>query len=444
MNITQIKNDGLTVEVELNFVKEDYADKKKKALNKFRRETDIKGFRKGNAPMSLVEKLHGGAALVDSINELISDNLNKYITDNKLEIIGEPLPIEDKDSKNDWENEGNFNFKFEIALAPKFDVSLSTDDKIVSYDVTVSAKAKEEYKENLYKQSAKLESCDTASEDDFVLADFVQGDKKVDTVYVSMKTLKEKEAKELFLGKKKGDEFDVDVVKTFPSDVDRAAMLKMKKEELEGLAPVWHVVVTDIKTYVDAKPGKELYDQLFGEGVVKDEKGFDEKVDQRMQEECKQESNYRFALDAKEYLIKKADIKLPEDFLKRWLFNANEGKFTMEEIEKDFPMFLKDFCWQTISQKIMRDQKLEVTKEALLEETKNLARYQFAMYGMSNVPEEHIVKYAQSMLQDEKQSRRIYEKVESDVVIGYVRSVVTLEEKKIASDKIRKMNEQQQ
>lgn len=439
MKITELKKDDLQIQVEMNFGKEDYAEKKKKALNKFRREADIKGFRKGMAPMTLVEKMHGHSALVDSINELISETLNKYIQDNKLEIIGEPLPNEDKESKNDWLSGEEFEFVFDIALAPKVNLMLTAEDKIPFYEVKMTAKDKKEYKENILKQYGKLENCETVKDEDFMVSDFVQGDKKVENTYVSMKSI-ENEDKAMFLGKKAGDSFDIDVNKVFHNETDRATMLKMKKEELAGLEPMWHMTIKEVKNYVDAVPGEELYTMVFGKDVVKTEEEFDQKLSEKMAEQYAQESDYRFMLDARKYLMDKANIKIAEDFMKKWLFAANDGKFKMEEIEKEFPLFLQDFSWQTISRYIMKEQKLEVKREDLMAQARKLAAYQFSMY-INNVPEEYLNKYAESILSSEKDGRRVYEKVEEDMVLGYVRSVVTLDKKSISSDELRKMNE---
>ena len=400
MEVKELVNDGLTIRLSFHFVKEDYADSRKKLLNRFRRSADIKGFRRGMAPMALIERLYGGQALVEAVNELISNSLNNYIEEHKLTVIGEPLPVEDAEARNDFDGGEEFDFTFDIALAPKFDLSVSADDHIPYYTVPVTDKEKEEYKKQLYKQYSRLENCDEVKDGDFVVADMTQGDRKVDASYIAMNVLHE-EAKALFLGKKAGDELDVDVVRTFPNEADRAAMLRVKKEELEGMEPVWHLTVKEIKNYVDAVPGKELYDALFGPDKVHDEAEFDKAVTERMTGEFKQESDYRFMLDAREYLMNKADIKVPEDFLKRWLYQVNEGKFTKEDIDKDFPMFIKDFKWQTVEGRIMADNKLEVTKDDINAEALKLARYQFAMYGLNNVPEEHLKGYAANILADD-------------------------------------------
>ena len=178
---------------------------------------------------------------------------------------------------------------------------------------------------------------------------------------------------------------------------------------------------------------------LFGKDTVKSEEEFDAKLAERMAAEYAEETEYRFILDAREYLINKANIALPEEFMKRWLFAANQGKFTMEQIEQEFPAFAKDFRWQTITQKIVKEQKLEIKKEDMLEQAKKLAKYQFASYGIPNVPEEYLVKHAESLITNENESRRIFEKVEETKVLDYVRSVVTIEKKKISLDKFQKL-----
>lgn len=441
MNIQEIKNDGLVAQVALQFGKEDYADKKKKSLNKFRREADIRGFRKGQAPMSLIEKMHGHAALSDAINELISEGLNKYIQDNNLTVIGEPLPNEEKESKNDWENGENFEFVFDIALAPQFELNLSADDKIPYYEVSATEKAFKEYKTNVLKQYGQLEACETVKNDDFIIADLVQGENRIENTYISLQTITDQAAKDLFLGKKAGESLTLNVNEVFTNETDRAAMLKVKKEELANIDPIYTVEIKEVKNFVPAKPTQELFDQMFGAGNVADEAAFDAKLKERLADENKQESDYRFMLDARQYLLDKTNIQLPEEFMKRWLFYVNDGKFTMEEIEKDFPLFLKDFRWQSIAQRIMKEQNLEVTREALVEQASRLAAYQFAMYGLNNVPEEHLTKYAETLLANEKEGRRIYEKVEENLVLDYVRATVTIEKKKATIDKLRKMNE---
>ena len=438
MKVTQKKVDDLNLTVTIAIEKEDYAEARKKKLNEFRRNAEIKGFRKGMAPMGLIEKVHGGQALAEAINTIVSEELNKFIESKKLNILGEPLPSE-KEDKNDWDNPDKFSFSFDMGLAPKVEVALSAEDKIPYYTVTTSAKAVEDYKNGLLKQFGQLQSTDTASEDDFMIVDFAAGDQKIEDAYVALRSITSPTIKKNFVALPKGGEKDVDIAKTFTNEADRAAMFKVKKEELATLPKKWHMTVKDIKTFVNAPLTQATFDQIFGEGNVKDEKEFDAKVKERLQEEYAQESGYRFMIDAKEYLINKAAITLPDEFMKRWLFVANDGKFTKEDIEKEYDLFAKDFRWNMIRTNIMKDGKLKVTKEDVMAEAKKVASYQFAMYGMQNVPEEHLTKFAEQMLSDRQQADRIVEKVEDDLALEYIKKNITVENKKISLEKMREL-----
>lgn len=437
MKVTKNQVDDLNMTVNITLDKNDWAEPRKKKLNEYRRNADIRGFRRGMAPMSLIEKIHGGQALGEAVNTLVTDALNKFIDDNKLNVLGEPLPSE-KQSDNDWTNPDVFSFDFDIAVAPEVNLTVSAEDKIPYYTVTTTAAAVKDYKHGLLKQFGQLESADKAKEDDFVIADFVAGEQKVEGAYVALRSMSD-EVKKGFVGLKKDATKKVDIVKAFPNEADRAAMFHVKKEELETLPATWTMTVKDIKTFVDAPLTQATFDQIFGEGNCKDEAEFDAKVKERLQAEYAQESEYRFMIDAKEYLIDKAHIELPDAFMKRWIKFANDDKFTMEQIEAEYDLFAKDFRWNMIRTKLMKDQQLKVTKEDVMKQAKQMAAYQFAMYGMQNVPDEHLTKYAEQMLGDRQQADRILEKVQDDLVLDYVRKTVTLDKKKISLEKMREM-----
>jgi len=422
MKVTQKNADDLTLIVTLNIGKEDYTPKTKKILNDYRKNADIKGFRKGMAPISIIEKMHGRAALVDSVNALISDGLNDYINDNKLNIIGEPLPNETEQKPIDWENPADMEFVFDLALAPKIEINLSAKDKIVYHEVTISKEEKAKYRTNILKQFGQLGKADEIAEEDFIIADLVQADNRIEGTYIALRSIEDKKIKKQFIGKigkKAGDEFEIDVNKAFVNETDRATLLKVKKEELASIEPNYTVVVKEVKRFIDPEVNQELFDKMFGAGVVNNEEEFDAKIVERMSGE--------------------AAIAVPEEFLKRWLFSANEGKFSMADIEKDFGLFLKDFRWQMIRQYFVKEQNMQITKEELLEQAKKIASYQFAMYGLPNVPEEQLTQYAESLLTNEKESKRIFDKVEEDMVIGYVRSIVSLDKKPISIEKLHEL-----
>ena len=437
MKVTNNPVDDLNMTVSIALDKNDWAEPRKKKLNEYRRNADIRGFRRGMAPMSLIEKIHGGQALAEVVNTLVTDALNKYIEDNKLNLLGEPLPSE-KQSDNNWDDPDTFCFDFDLAVAPEVNLTVTADDKIPYYNVTVTKEAIKDYRHGLLKQFGQLESAEASKEDDFVIADFVAGEQKVEGAYVALRSMPEDVKKE-FVGLKKGDTRPVDIVKTFPNEADRAAMFHVKKEELATLPVEWTMTVKDIKTFVDAPLTQATFDQIFGEGKCKDEAEFDAKVKERLQEEYARESDYRFMVDAKEYLIDKAAIQLPDAFMKRWIKTANEDKFTMEQIEAEYDLFAKDFRWNMIRTKLMKDNDLKVAKEDVMKQAMSMASYQFAMYGMQNVPEEHLTKYAEQMLADRQQAERIIEKVEDDIALTWVRNNATLEKKKISLEKMREL-----
>ena len=434
MKIEQNRIDDLNLELSLTVSKEDYADNKKKRLSEYRKKAEFKGFRKGMVPMSLVEKMYGQNALVDSVNDVIAETLNNFIKENNLKVIGEPLPSEDT-PHNVWEDGNDFNFKFDIAQNSEVSFELSSADEVPYYTINVTEAAKKEMKENILKQYGSLEEGKKAKADDFLIVDFEQGDLKVEGTYVALRSIAEA-VKASFVGVKAGDVLDVNVNEAFENETDRAAMLKVSKDELAGLEPVFKMTVKNVKTFVNAPLTEETFEKAFG---VKTEAEFDAKIEERIRAEYAQEADYRFNKDARNFLVEKADVTVAEKFLKRWIYVINEGKFTMEDIEKEWDLFIADYKWQMVRSYLMEKYNVKVEEADLLASAKGFAAYQFAMYGMNNVPEEQLEAFAKNILSQEEQGRRILDKVEDDKTFDAVREVVTLKKKKISVEKFREL-----
>lgn len=437
MDIKENRVDDLNIGLTLTVAKDDYADKKKKRLNEYRRKAEFKGFRKGMVPMSLVERIYGQSALVDSVNDVISESLNTYIRDNGLHVMGEPLPSEEQ-PQVEWTDGNDFTFMFDMALTPEVKLELSKEDEIPYYNITVKDEAKKEMKDNLLRQYGSLEDGEAAGEEDFLIADFEQGDMKIEGTYVALRNVDEK-VRPSFVGLKPGDSIDVDVNAAFTNETDRASLLKVKKEELAGIQPVFRMTVKTVKTFKPAELNQDTYDRIFGEGEVKSEDEFDKKIADRLAAEYAQESEFRFSRDAREYLVNKAAISLPEKFLKRWITVTNEGKFTQEEIDREFPSFLNDFRWQMVRGFLAEKYNVKVEEDDMFSAAKAFASYQFAMYGLANVPDEQLATYAKSVLANDKERGRIYEQVEEQKVLNAVRADVTLKNKKISVEKFREL-----
>ena len=434
MNISQNRIDDLNLELTLTITKEDYADSFKKKLADFRKKADIKGFRKGMVPMSLVEKMYGQNALVDAVNDVISEGLNNFVHENNLKVLGEPLPSEEH-IQNEWVNGSEFTFKFDLAQNPEVSFELSKEDEVTYYTITVTEAAKNEMKDNLLKQYGSLEEGEAAKADDFIIVDFEQGDMKVEGTYVALRSVAEA-ARASFVGVKAGDVLDVNVNEAFENETDRASMLKVGKEELATLDPMFKMTVKNVKTFVNAPLTEETFEKIFG---VKTEAEFDAKVEERIRAEYAQEADFRFSKDAKAFLLEKANVTVAEKFLKRWIYVINEGKFTMEDIEKDWDLFIVDYKWQMVRGYLMEKYGVKVEEADLLASAKGFAAYQFAMYGMNNVPEEQLEAFAKNILSQEEQGRRILDQVENEKTFAAVREVVTLKKKKISVEKFREL-----
>ncbi len=437
MKLTKNNIDELNIEVALTVEPSDYAENRKKKLSDIRRRAEIKGFRKGMVPASLIEKMYGASALVDAVNEVISHELTSFIKDEKLSVIGEPLPA-DNQPENDWTNGNTFNFTFEIACNPEVKLEFGKEDKITSYEIKVSDEAKKEMKDNLLKQYGSLEDGGEAKADDFIIADLEQGENRIESTYIALRNVSEA-CKSQFLGVKAGDSFEVNVNEAFENEADRAALIKVKKEELEGIDPVYKLTVKTVKTFTSAPLTTETYDKIFGEGVVADEAGFDAKIEERLVAEYANETEYRLSRDIREYLVKKADLKLPETFMKKWLKVANEGKFTAEQIDKEFDAFAEDYRWSLVRDFLLKKYGVKIEQEDILASARGFAAYQFAMYGMPNVPAEQLDNYAKSILADENQSRRIVEQVESEKAIAAVKPELKINKKSVSVEQFREL-----
>ena len=434
MNIVENRIDDLNLELTLSIVKDDYAESMKKRLADFRKKADIKGFRKGMVPMSLVEKMYGQNALVDAVNDVISEGLNNYIRENNLRVLGEPLPSEEH-IRNEWVNGSEFTFKFDLAQNPEISFELSKEDEVVYYTITVTEAAKKEMKDNLLKQYGSLEEGEAAKAEDFIIVDFEQGETKVEGTYVALRNVAEA-ARKSFVGVKPGDVLDVNVNEAFENETDRASMLKVSKDELATLDPMFKMTVKNVKTFVNAPLTEETFEKIFG---VKTEAEFDAKIEERIRAEYAQEADFRFSKDAKAYLLDKAGVQIAEKFLKRWVFVVNEGKFTMEDIEKDWDLFIIDYKWQMVRSYLMEKYGVKIEEADLLASAKGFAAYQFAMYGMNNVPDEQLESFAKNILSQEEQGRRILDQVENEKTFAAVREVVTLKKKKISVEKFREL-----
>lgn len=435
MNIIKNQIDDLNYQVTLEIAAADYQPAEKKRLAERKRNADFKGFRRGMAPMSLIQRVYGEQALAEAVNEIISDNLNEFIKENNIRVVGEPL-VSEEQPQNEWKSGNDFSFKFDIAQTSELSFEVGPDDNVTVYDIEVTELAKDEMKQNMLRQIGSMQDGETAGEEDFIVANLTNGVVSAEDVYIAIRNI-EGEAHGRFVGCKSGDTISININEAFSNETDRAAMIKVSKEQLADVAPEFNVTVNTVKTFVPAQESQETYDRLFGKDSVHDSAEFDKAVEARLAENYRQEADYRLSKDVREYLVKKADIALPEAFLKRWLLKVNEGKFTMEDIENEFDVFLADFRWQLVREYLMKKYDLKIDEKDIHEAAEAYVSYQYAMYGMGSVPHELIHDAAHRIMSDERQLRQIEENVEDQKVLAAVKNVISTNPKNISVEEFR-------
>ncbi len=449
MNISQENIDKLNAVLNVKVEQADYNERVDKVLKDYRRQAKVDGFRPGKVPMGIVKKMYYTSVLVDEVNKLVSESLFQYLQENKVNILGEPLPHRDAEQKVDFEKDTEFEFKFDLGLAPEFKLEVSAKDKVAFYKIKVDKKQQDEQKDSLLQRFGEFKAVDKAGDDELIKGSLVKVDKegnevengiRVENISMSLEMMKDDDQKVLFSGTAGGDEVVFDVKKAFPNDTELASLLRIDKTEVAMLEGTFKCIIEEVNKFERAVIGQEFYDKVYGEGEVKTEEEFTKRVIEEIALNYERESEYRFMVDARESLIKKAKIDLPVEFLKRWMVETNE-QITEEQVKDDFEKYEDDFRWQLIKEALLKEQDIKVSEEEALEAAKAMALNQYVQYGISNVPDEYLENYAKEMMAKPEESRKFYEQKGEEKLMAYVKTTVKLDEKEVSSEKFRKLYE---
>jgi trigger factor len=375
--------------------------------------------------------------------------LYDYIRKGEVKILGEPLPHKDDETKIDFDADTEFEFSFDVGLAPEINLEVGAKDKIPYYNIKVDKKELENYKDNVLRQHGEFKSIESAGDDELIKGSLVKVDKEgkvvengifVEGISMSLDMMKDDDQKLMFNGAKKGDEIIFDIKKAYPNDTEVASLLKINKEEVPMLEGTFKCMIHDIQKFEKATPGPELYERVYGEGNVKTMEEFEEKLTAEMKQNYRNESEYRFLIDARKVLIKKAKLDLPVEFLKRWMIETNEN-VNEAQVEEDFEKYEDDFRWQLIKDYLVEQQGIEVSQEEALEAAKGIALGQYMQYGISNVPDDYLTNYAKEMMSKPEEARRITDRKAEEKLLEYIRATAKVDEKEISTDKFRKLFE---
>ena len=437
MNIVREQREQNNSLIKVTVGEKDYGDAVEKSLREYKRKANIPGFRPGMVPMGVIKKMYGKGVLAEQAYRQASEAAFNYLQEQKIDYVGDVIPSEEQ-GDFDFENGTEFEFIFEIGEAPEVKLELSAKDKMTYYTIKVDKKMHDDYRSNFLRRFGRLVDTDKVTADEALEVTLDNGDMKIEGAYVGLISMNEEERKP-FIGKKVGFKTQVNVNELYKTPAQRAAVLQVKENELEGIKPEFSLEITKIRKFAEPELNEEFFKMAFPAGEVTDEAGLDKFIDAQIGQELRRESDYLFTLQLRDYLVKKAALKMPEKFLKRWLFTINEGKFSMEDIDKDFDQFLKMFTWNYLQKHFIKQDNLSVTKEEALAEAKSLAAAQFAQYGMPSAPEDMLAGYAEKILADKDQGQKIYEKLYEVKVVEDVKSKIKVTEKAVSADDFAKL-----
>ena len=428
----------------------DYQPEVEKTLKDYRKRAQIPGFRPGQAPMGMIKRQYGTSVKVDVINKMLGEKLYGYIQDNKIHMLGEPLPS-DKQEQLDFESDAPLTFKFDIAVAPEFEAKLSGKDKIAFYNIKVDDKLIDQQVEMYQSRSGHYEKVEQydAEQRDMLKGDLRELDKKgnvkedgitVSDAVLMPQYMKVDDQKKLFDGAKLGDIITWNPRKAYPeSDVEVSSLLKIQKDEVKDHEGDFTFQLTEVSRFVKADINQELFDQTFGKDAVKNEKEFRQKIADQISEQFKSDSDYKFLLDVRAHMEKKVGkLVFPEAILKRVMLNNNKDKGE-EFVEKNFEASIKELEWHLIKEQLVAAQNIKVEEDDLKNVAKEAARAQFAQYGMSNVPDEYLDNYAQEMLKKRENVDGLVDRAVDVKLTAALKNVVKLDEKDITLEDFQKL-----
>ena len=448
MNISRENIDAVNAILKVDIQKADYEKTVADQLKEYRQKAAIPGFRPGKAPAGLINRKYRIPVLVEEVNKILSKNLSEYLVGEKLNILGEPLPNEEQQKSINWESDENFEFAFDIAMAPEINVVLDNKTEIKYYKIAVSEKMIDEQVEMAQSQLGQNLPDDEIKEKSSVRGNFVQLDEngnetengiKAENVLIAIDMIKDDEIKNSFIGKKKDDVVVFDPAKAFENRHELKHMLKIKQEEADVLNSNFSFTITEILKFEKAELDEDLFKKLYGEETdIKTTEDFRKQIKEEIEANLVYSSNHKFAIDAHDKLIGQNNLELPEAFLKRWLIAINK-ELTVEQIENEFDAFISDLKWQLIKDVIIKENDLKVSAEEVQAFAIQMARSQYNQYGIFDIPDEQLESFAKMILEKQEEAERIYKKLFEDKVINVVKEKVTVAETEVSQEEFNEL-----
>ena len=441
MKITQSKAKKMMANIKIEVSENDYSEKVNDVLKKYRKDAVVPGFRKGKTPMSIIEKQYKTSIVVDEINKILQDSLYKHITENKLKVLGSPMPL--TDNEIDWKNNTDFVFEYEVGLAPDLSIKISQKDKLTYYNIKADDKLIENYCNDIAKRYGKMTNPSESIAGDLVYCLIQQLDAtgEIDAsgisneATVSIDSIKDKKFQKQFIKIKADDILKLNVKEVFTNKADLAAMLKVSQGELENLASnQFQFKVIRINRLAPAELNKDLFDKVYPEKNVKSLKDFKAKIKEEAEKSFVMESDRMLKNDVVLYLVEKVKFDLPDEFLMRWLVKSSEKPLTLEQVKIDYPNYSKSLKWQLIENKILEDNDVNITNDDLISFTKDLVKRQMQQYGQANTDDKQLSDIAENILKNEDERKKISNQLFDEKTLIIYKDLFKLNQKSISYD----------
>ena len=446
MQINRNNIDDLTATLTVTVEPNDYESRVDKILGDYRKQSQIPGFRKGKAPMALIRKQYATPVLAEEMNKIISELLGQYIQEEKLEILGNPIPTTSSDSSGDWEKPSTFTFAYEIGLAPKIDLTFGRSAKFTRHVIKVDKKAIEASIKDHQRRHGSISEPTEANETDLLMGSFTEIQNDGETLEngiasesnIALEHLEDRKTKKKLIGAKPGDIFVLDPHKVSHNPEDLGKMLGITEEEARNIKSQFSFEVKEIKRLAPHENDQALWDKVLGKDVAVSEKAFREKVTEELGMQFNRDAEFvfrrRFAVD----LIDHMKIQMPDAFLKRWIQMSNEKPLSDEQLEKEYPNYAESMRWQLLQQAVMKDTDMRVSNEELEEESKRVIGAQYAQYGMP-LEGEMLDNFAKNALSNEEERRRIADLIIERKVVDNLKTRVNIKEKQVAYEAFAKL-----
>jgi trigger factor len=437
MNITQEKIDALNAKLKISVVAADYQEKVEQVIVNYRKTASVPGFRKGKIPMGQVKKMIGKSVLIDEVNKLLQEAIYKHITDGKLEVLGNPLPLT---TEVDWNNDSDFSFEYEMGMAPEFSVPLDQKGKFDFFKIVADTKMVDHYTTDMAKRYGKMTQPEKSALTDLMMVEFFQLDDSGavleggvnHTSSVALDIVLNKKVQKSLVGLQKHSEVVVRINKDFSNDAHH--MLNISKEEIEVLDADFKLLIKSISRMEPADLDQDLFDKVFGKDEINTAKAFKAKIKEEVEKSFVSESDNKLKNDVILHLIKKVKLDLPDEFLKRWLVASNENGLTMEQVEQEYSQYSDSLKWQLIENKIIKENDLEVKNEDVIAHAKELIIRNFTQYGQPAPDEDKLNEISMKVLENEEERKKVYNELYDGKTMGLYKEKFKLTEKEVSYD----------